>query len=103
MPTFRFKNENTGEEYDEFFTSNNAKYEMLEKNSHIKQLPTVFGISGGVGDIDSKTDNGWKEVLSKAAEGNPGTPLAERYGRSSAKDIKTKAVIEKHRKIQEKK
>lgn len=103
MPTFKFRNTETGEEWDEFFTSNAAKYEALEKNPHVQQVPTTFGIVSTTGTIDGRTDDGWKEVLSKAAEGNPGTPLAERYGRSSAKDIKTKAVIEKHRKIQEKK
>ena len=30
MPTFNFKNHDTGEEFEEFFTSNNAKYEWLE-------------------------------------------------------------------------
>jgi hypothetical protein len=34
--------------------------------------------------------------LSKAAEGNPGTPMAERYGKPSIKEIKTRQVVQKH-------
>ncbi len=95
MPTFTFKNHDTGEVWDEFFTSNNMKYEWLEKNKNISQLPSTFAISGGTGDR-IKNDAGWNEVLSKAAEGNPGTPMAERYGKPSTKEIKTRQVVQKH-------
>lgn len=96
MPTFTFKNHDTGEEFEEFFTSNNMKYEWLEKNKNISQLPSTFAISGhGTGDR-IKNDAGWNEVLSKAAEGNPGTPMAERYGKPSIKEIKTRQVVQKH-------
>ena len=95
MPTFTFKNHKTGEVWDEFFTSNDMKYEWLEKNKNISQLPSTFAISGGTGDR-IKNDAGWNEVLSKAAEGNPGTPIAERYGKPSTKEIKTRQVVKKH-------
>tara|TARA_B110000483_G_C18173538_1_gene534149 strand:- start:1887 stop:2201 length:315 start_codon:yes stop_codon:yes gene_type:complete len=95
MPTFRFKNEETGEEFDEFFTTNNAKHEMLSEHPNIRQLPSMFSISGGTGDR-IKNDNGWNEVLSKAAEGNPGTPIADRYGKPSSKEIKTRQIVKKH-------
>ena len=95
MPTFTFKNHKTGEVWDEFFTSNDMKYEWLEKNKNISQLPSTFAISGGTGDR-IKNDAGWNEVLSKAAEGNPGTPIAERYGKPSTKEIKTRQVVQKH-------
>ena len=97
MPTFRFRDKETGEEWDEFFTSNATKYEALEKNPHIEQVPTTFGIVSTTGTIDGKTDDGWKEVLAKASEAHPDSPLADRYGRKSAKDIRTKAVVDKHR------
>lgn len=48
--------------------------------------------------LDAKTDNTWKEVLSKVAEGNKGTPLADRYGRKTINEVKTREVIEKHAK-----
>ena len=97
MPTFNFKNHTTGEEFEEFFTSNDAKYEWMESHPNkITQLPSTFAISGhGTGDR-IKNDAGWNEVLSKAAEGNPGTPMAERYGKRSIKEIKTRQVVQKH-------
>ena len=98
MPTFTFKNHDTGEEFDEFFTSNNQKMEWLQDNPSITQLPSTFAISGGTGDR-IKNDAGWNEVLSKAAEGNPGSPLADRYGKPSTKEIKTREVLKKHKVI----
>jgi len=97
MPTFKFRNTETGEEWDEFFTSNTAKYEALEKNPHIQQVPTTFGIVSTTGTLDGRTDDGWKEVLSKAAEAHPDSPLADRYGKRTAKQIKTAEVVNKHR------
>ena len=97
MPTYKFKNNQTGEEWDEFFTSSSVKDELLKEYPHVQQVPTSFGIVSTTGTIDGKTDAGWKEVLSKAAEAHPDSPLAERYGRKSIKEIKTKAVVDKHR------
>ena len=42
-------------------------------------------------------DGGWKEVQSKIAERNPGTPFADRHGRASTKEIKTRQVLKKHK------
>ena len=65
MPTYKFKNNQTGEEWDEFFTSSSAKDELLKEYPHVQQVPTSFGIVSTTGTIDGKTDDGWKEVLSK--------------------------------------
>lgn len=97
MPTYKFRNKQTGEEWEEFFTSSSAKDEVMKEYPHVQQVPTSFGIVSTTGTIDGKTDDGWKEVLSKAASAHPDSPLAERYGRKSIKEIKTKAVVDKHR------
>jgi hypothetical protein len=55
-------------------------------------------IVGSVGQLDSKTDSGWKDQLSRIAERHPESPLADRYGNKSHKALKTKSVLEKHRK-----
>ena len=97
MPTFKFRNMNTGEEFEDFL-STSRREELLEKNHHIKQMPSMFSIAGSVGDnIDAKTDAGWKEVLAKGAEAHPDSQLGQRYGKKSAKQIKTDAVLAKHR------
>ena len=95
MPTFTFRNTKTGEEFDDFLT-NSKREELLKKNPHIKQMPSMFSIAGGTGDR-IKNDAGWHEVLAKGAEAHPDSQLGQRYGRKSAKQIKTDAVIAKHR------
>ena len=97
MPTFKFRNTETGEEFEDFL-SNARREELLEKNPHIKQMPSSFAIVSTTGTIDGKTDDGWKEMQSKIAEAHPDSPFADRYGKKSIKDIKTKAVVDKHRK-----
>jgi hypothetical protein len=68
----------------------------LEQNPHIKQLINKINIVSGTGGI--KTDSGWKENMSRIAEAHPTSPLAQRYGKRSIKQVKTEQVIKKHRK-----
>ncbi len=95
MPTYRFYNSKTNEEYEDLMSI--AEMESLIKKKHIKLLPpTQMNIVSSVGSVDSKTDNGFKEVLSKAAEAHPNSPLAERYGRKSVKQTQVDRVRKKH-------
>ena len=94
MPTYRFLNTETGEEFEDFLT-NSRKIELLEKNLHIQQMPVMFAITSMVGSFDSKTDDTWKEVLSKVAEAHPDSEVAKRHGKrtihqAKAHDIYTK-------------
>ena len=96
MPTYRFLNTKTNEEYEDLMTI--SEMESLIKKKYIKLLPpTQMNIVSSVGSVDSKTDNGFKEVLSKAAEAHPNSPLAERYGRKSVKQTQIDRVRKKHR------
>ena len=64
MPTYRFYNSKTKEEYTDLMSI--SEMEELIKKKHIKLLPpTQLNIVSSVGTIDGKTDNGWKEVMSK--------------------------------------
>ena len=94
MPTYSFRNNDTGEEWDEFF-SISGKEEFLKENDHIVQLPSLVSIVGGVGGI--KNDSGWGDNMSRIAEAHPGSPLAMRYGKKSTKDINTRQVLKKHK------
>ena len=96
MPTYRFRNNETGEEFDDFL-SNSRREELLEKNPHISQVPVPFGIVSTTGTIDGKTDAGWKEVLSRVTDAHPDSPLADRFGdnRSSAKK-RVESIGKKH-------
>ena len=44
MPTYNFKNTDTGEEFEEIM-SMSEREKFLEQNSHIKQLPSLFAMS----------------------------------------------------------
>ena len=96
MPTYRFYNKRTKEEYTDLMSISEME-EFIQKK-HIKLLPpTQINIVSSVGNIDSKTDNGWKEVLSKVSEAHPASHLANQYGKKSVKDTQVDRIIHKHR------
>ena len=96
MPTYRFYNSKTKEEYTDVMSI--SEMEEFIKKKHIKLLmPTQLNIVSSVGNIDSKTDNGWKEVLSKVSEAHPASNLAAQYGKKSVKDTQIDKVIKTHR------
>ena len=93
MPNYNFKNNKTGEEWEEFF-SISGREEFLEQNPHITQLPSMVSIVSDTGGI--KNDNGWGDNMQRIAEAHPGSPLARRYGKKSTKEINTRNVLKKH-------
>ena len=96
MPTYRFYNSKTKEEYTDLMSI--SEMEEFIKKKHIKLLmPTQLNIVSSVGNIDSKTDGGWKEVLSKVSEAHPASNLASQYGKKSVKETQIDSVIKKHR------
>jgi|TARA_R110000822_G_scaffold79838_9_gene190610 hypothetical protein len=96
MPTYNFRNKKTNEEWQDLMTI--AEMEKFVKKKHIELLPpSQLNIVSGVGSVDSKTDSGWKEVMSKISEAHPVSHLAERYGKKSVKDTQIDKVIKKHR------
>ena len=69
----------------------------LKKNKHIKQNITSVNIVAGVSGMSYRSDQGWKETLSKVAEAHPQSALASEIGKKSIKQIKTEQVVKKHR------
>ena len=77
------------------------KEAYLKKNKHIRQCLTKINISSGVMGVGQmKTDGGWKYMLSRIGDAHQGSKVHDLYGNKSTKDIKTRAVIEKHKKRQ---
>ena len=98
MPTYRFLNTRTKKEYTDLMSI--SEMETFIKKKHIKILPpTQLNIVSSVGHVDSHTDNGWKEVLSKVSEAHPASELANQYGKKSVKDTQVDKIIHKHRRI----
>ena len=96
MPTYRFFNTKTNKEWEELMAI--SEMEEFTKNKHIKLLPpTQLNIVSSVGNVDGKTDSGWKDVLSKISEAHPERNLAQQYGKKSVKDTQVDRVIHKHR------
>ena len=96
MPTYRFYNKITKKEYTDLMSI--SEMEEFIKKKHIKILPpTQVNIVSSVGNIDSHTDSGWKEVLSKVSEAHPASHLANQYGKKSVKDTQVNNIIKKHK------
>ena len=96
MPTYRFYNKRTKKEYTDLMSI--SEMEEFIKKKHIKILPpTQVNIVSSVGHIDSKTDSGWKDVLSKITDAHPASNLAAQYGKKSVKDTQIDKVIKTHR------
>ena len=96
MPTYRFYNKRTKKEYTDLMSI--SEMEEFIKKKHIKILPpTQVNIVSSVGNIDSHTDSGWKEVLSKVSEAHPASNLAAQYGKKSVKDTQVASIIKKHK------
>jgi hypothetical protein len=78
MPTYDFKNKETGELTEKFFTSFSKREEYLAENPHLEPVigaaaiidPTrLMGVRG--------IDNGFREVLQKIHERSPGSTLKD--------------------------
>ena len=96
MPTYTFENTKTGKVFDDFMSMAD-KETYLEQNPHIKQIINKINIVAGVSGRRYRSDQGWKENMSRIAEAHPTSPLADRYGKKSIKQAKTEQVIQKHR------
>ena len=94
MPTYKFKNTDTEEEFEDFM-SMKERETFLSENPHIQPLLTTAAL---VGDhIINRMDGGMKETFSRIAEAHPNSPLADRFGSGrGGKSRKVENVGKKH-------
>ncbi len=75
MPTYRFLNTETNEEWDEFMF-NSEREKLLEENPTIKQIPISFA---GIGDPHrqgrAKPDDGFRDILRNINKEHRGAKL----------------------------
>ena len=97
MPTYDFRNKTTGVEWEKNMRISELDAYKEENNAEI--IIKTVNIASGQGDnIDAKTDDGWKETLSKISEAHPDSELTKEYGRRrSHKDVKVEKIRKKHR------
>jgi len=92
---YQFKNEKTGEIY-ELSMSYDEKSKYLEDNPDVRSyFGSMPGFISGTG-LEGKMDEGWKENLSRIAEAQPQSALAEKQGGRSAKEAKKANILKKH-------
>ena len=74
MPTYTFKNKDTGEVFDKIM-------KIADKPDYLRNNPNIVSVVTApafVGDhIIQRTDAGMKEVFSRIADKHPSTPLAD--------------------------
>lgn len=94
MPTYRIRHKDSGELF-EGFMSISEKEEFLKEHDEFEQVFDTVNIVSGVAG-QRKIDDGFKEVLHKAAQSNPNSPLAEKLGGRGVKEMKTQRIKHKH-------
>jgi len=97
MPTYTFKDNNTGEIWDEICTYSDREA-FLAENPHIVTIidkaPSIVSTQYTSG---PKNDQGWNENLARIAEAHPTSDLADRYGSKSIKAAGTRNAVKKWR------
>ena len=102
MPTYEFVNVKT-KKIEEHTMPMSAYDSFKADNPHLERYYSeapLYSYSGTGDFAGKKTDNTWKEVMSKIAEQNPRSPLADKFLKKDAKRIKTDQVLTKHLKKQ---
>ena len=92
---YTFKNTKTGK--IESYEMKLAEYDEFKiNNPHLERYHDTAPIFNYRGKKDFKTDNSFKEVMSKIADKFPGSPLADQHSKKSIKEVKTREVVNKH-------
>ena len=102
MPTYTLEDRDTGQQEEVFMTWGEFQ-EYKKLNPHLRQVIGAPNIIGSTGGRATKVENHpFKEVLQKVGEAFPGSVVAKEHTRRTSKEVKTKEVVDKHRKIQSK-
>lgn len=93
MPTYTFKNNETGEVWDEFLSFSGREEKLKDPN--ISQVPTVPTFISGISGVTHKNDSGFNDMMGRIAAANPTSPLADTYGSKGIKESKTREAVNK--------
>ncbi len=98
MPTYIFYDSETNEEF-EMFMKWSEREEFLKENPNIEPVMGAPALVSGVS-ITGKVPDGFKEVLAKVSENHRSSAVAEKHGRKSIREVKTRELVDKHYKKQ---
>jgi hypothetical protein len=99
MPLYLFYDE-TADEYFEELMSNSSRLEFLEENPHIKSIIQAPAIVSGVSGVSHKNDSGFNDLMSRIANANPHSPLADQHGDRGIRATKTRQVVKRQKERQ---
>jgi hypothetical protein len=74
IPSYNFKNKDTGEEFTEFMTMSQRE-SYLESNPHIEQIPSTIRLADPASVGLVKPPDGFREVLRKIKKNNRGASI----------------------------
>lgn len=94
MPLYEFRNKETGETFEQFLSFSGR--EELLKDPNIEQVISAPALISGIAGVTHKNDSGFTDMMSRIANANPHSPLAQQYGDKGVKASKTREVVNKH-------
>ena len=84
-------------EITEVFLSYSVLQEYLKEHPTLTQVLSAPAFISGVAGVTHKTDSGFGDMLSRIADANPTSPLADKYGDKGIKESKTRAAVKKQK------
>lgn len=94
MPLYDLLDTLTDEVREVFLPYEKLK-DLLKENPHLKQIISAPAVVSGVVGLTHKNDSGFGDLMSRIAEANPHSPLADTYGNKGIKETKTRAAVKK--------
>lgn len=94
MPTYEFLDTKTDEIFETIMKISERE-QFLVNNPHIQSVISAPMLVSSVS-TTGKVPDGFKEVLSKIAEKHPNSSVADRHGRRSSKEAKTRDIVKKY-------
>jgi len=94
MPTYVFEDKLSGEQFEEFL-SISSKANFLKNYPNIKQRITTVNIISGARVSTGKL-GGFKEVLQRVGEANPGSHVDKAHTTRTSKRVATDKIAKKH-------
>lgn len=93
MPRYEFEDTETNETFVEYMTFEQRDV-FLKNNPNVRQCLSTPGFVSGV-NYNKKMDSGWKDHLSRIAEANPNSALANEVGGRKSSKVKSANVAKK--------
>lgn len=96
MPIYELENTESQEHYDVIMSWDDLQ-EHINKNPHLRRVPTAAKIVSGIAGVTHKVDSGFKDVLNRIGNANPHSPMGHEHGDRGIKASKTREVVAKHK------